>query len=63
MNQVCGFGYGDAGFGYWGYYILDPNRKYILSISHWSENMEDFEPSEILYPNVKTIVKSVKFTQ
>jgi len=59
-NQVCRFGYGDAGFSSQGYYILDPSRKYILAIT---QNSEYFGPYETFYPDLKSIVESVKFTQ
>ena len=58
-NQACRFGYGDGGFSSQGYYVLDPNRKYILVITQNSE--DGGESYETIYPDLKAIVESVNF--
>lgn len=58
-NKVCRFGYGDAGLVSQGYYILDPNRKYILSVAY----AEEYDgPHMIMTPDLEAIVRSVRFT-
>lgn len=59
-NQVCRFGYGDGGFSSQGYCVLDPKRKYILVITQNSEY--GGESYETIYPDLKAIVESVRFT-
>jgi hypothetical protein len=60
-NQVCRFGYGDAGISVQGYYVLDPSRKYILVITQDS-SFSDFD-YETIHPNLKAVVESVQFNQ
>jgi hypothetical protein len=60
-NQVCTFGYGDAGFSSQGYYILDPSRKYILAVTQNSDY--DSYGYETIYLDLKAVVESVKFIQ
>ncbi|TSC67409.1 MAG: hypothetical protein G01um101472_430 [Parcubacteria group bacterium Gr01-1014_72] len=60
VNQVCRFGYGDGGISVQGYYVLDPSRKYILSITQ-DNSFSDFN-FEILSPDLKDVVESVRFT-
>ncbi len=59
VNQVCRFGYGEGGFSSQGYYILDPNRKYILVVTQDSEYSG---PYKTLSPDLEAIVESVRFT-
>jgi len=59
VNQVCRFGFADTVFSSQGYYILDPNRKYILVITQSSGYSGSYET---LGPNLKSIVESVRFS-
>ncbi len=59
VNQVCSFGFGDAGFSSEGYYILDPKRKYIVSVTQDGEYSDHYET---LDPDLKNIVESVRFS-
>ncbi len=62
INHVCKFGYSEGGFSSQGYYILDPNRKYILIIEYGTMLNEDYYP-DIINIDLEPIVESVKFTQ
>ncbi|MEX0935233.1 MAG: hypothetical protein WDZ70_02825 [Candidatus Paceibacterota bacterium] len=59
-NRVCRFGWGDGGLSTQGYYVLDPNQNFILSIR------SDINPSTsyalILHPDLEAIVESVHFS-
>jgi hypothetical protein len=57
-NEVCEFGFGDGGFSLQGYYILDPNRKYILSLSLENGDSGNYQ---ILHPDLETIAASARF--
>ena len=59
-NDVCRFGWGDGGYAVHGYYVLDPNRKYIVSITENIESSALFESA--LSPDVKAIAESVRFS-
>jgi hypothetical protein len=58
-NQVCPYGWGDAGFLMQGYYIIDPNKKYILAIAEEGDYTGLYP---ILSPDLKSIVESVQFS-
>lgn len=60
VNEVCWFGWSDHGLSSsQGYYILDPNEKYILKITQKSEYSDYYE---ILNVNLKEVVESVTFS-
>ena len=61
LNLTCRFGFGDGGFSSQGYYVLDPSRKYILSITQ--DSSYSGESYETIYPDLEDIVKSVNFSK
>ena len=56
-NLTCKFSFGDAGFSTAGYYIIDPSKKYILSVSENS----NYSQNENFQVSLEDIVKSVHF--
>ncbi len=60
-NQVCISGTGDAGFFIETYYIMDPNKKHILSISQTNSG-QDTLIVNTLFLDLLTLAKTVKFS-
>lgn len=61
-NEACLFGTGDAGWFVESYYIIDPSKKYILSISQ-SNDGEGVFIDNILTLSLFKIAKTVKFNR
>lgn len=61
--RVCSYGYGDAGEITRGYYILDPKREYILTLSFDnSMNAGRFSGKYLTDADIEAIIASVRFT-
>lgn len=54
--KACRFGGGDAGYGFRGYYIIDPNNQYILEVRHTT--LED-KPTPIDLEEMLSTIRSL----